>query len=79
MWKKKCSEGYIVVTARQNCAFIDSQVTFCCGSVLSEEEMSWRRANLYISKQVFGGGGEFDPCLLETILPFNIKVLFGGN
>ena len=42
MWKKKCSEGYVVVTARQKYAFIEFQVTYCYGSVLSDEEMPWR-------------------------------------
>jgi hypothetical protein len=58
MWKKKCSEGYVVVTARQKCAFIEFQVTYCNGSVLSDGEMACRRANLYISNKIFGGGGK---------------------
>ena len=40
MSKKKCSEGYIVVTARQNCASIEFRVTYCYGSVLSDKEMA---------------------------------------
>jgi len=55
MWKKKCSEGYVVVTARQKYAFIEFQVTYCYGSVLSDEEMPWRRANLYISNNLWWG------------------------
>jgi hypothetical protein len=57
MWKEKCSEGYIMVPARQNCAFIEFQVTYCYGIVLSDGEIVWRRKNLYIYKQVFLGGG----------------------
>jgi hypothetical protein len=57
MWKKKCSEGYVVMTARQKYAFIELQVTYCYVSVLSDEEMPWRRVNFYVSRKIFGGGG----------------------